>query len=349
MGGSPTQFTPPTAENDREGPRATSILDRILQGPGALGLPGMGFPGIGIPGIPSMGFGSGFGFGGMFADPTVNYAGPGNPWLGETDEKWGEVEQTTLDTLEQSNMLRQYGDDAVLVVANGPEDMQQLNHEDEANRIAESRGEGQQTVVLWNPSPEALTGMLQEGGFKDVVFSGHGEEGVVYMTGEDGEAVAVDGDELAGMMEDTNVQNVFLNVCHGMGGEDSVAEALASTGINTMGWMESVSDGMARQGAEMWAGFTRDGGSMSDFLATAQNFSGMEARWGNGNFELPPGLFGGLRNLFGGGPGPTPAAEPTPAVEPTPAPKQAPAKPSLVDKAVDVGVDMFDWAGGLWV
>ena len=47
-----------------------------------------------------------------------------------------------MDTLTESGMLRRYGEDAVLIVANGPEDMKQLNHEAEAQNVASGRSGG---------------------------------------------------------------------------------------------------------------------------------------------------------------------------------------------------------------
>lgn len=259
--GSGTKFTAPVAENDRDGPQGNAAMWQDYSSMFAMD--------------PWM-WGMGYGYTPMLQ--------PDDPWLSEGQEKWGEVEQTTKETLEGSGMVRKYGEDAILVIANGPEDMKQLDQNDEANQIAGSRGQGQQTVVLWNPSKEAMTTMLKEGQFKDVVFSGHGEEGTVYMTGADGEAVAVSGDELAGMFEDTAVQNVFLNVCHGMGGANSVAESLAKVGLNTMGWMGSVKDRTARQGAEAWAALTQDGAGFDDMQAAAAQFAGLGTRRG----EAPP-------------------------------------------------------------
>lgn len=250
--GSGTKFTAPVAENDRDGPKGNAAMLQDYSSMFAMD--------------PWM-WGMDFGYTPMLQ--------PEDPWLANDQEKWGEVQQTTKETLEGSGMVRKYGQDAVLVIANGPEDMKQLNQNEEANQIAGSRGQGQETVVLWNPSAEAMTTMLKEGQFKDVVFSGHGEEGTVYMTGADGEAVAVSGDELAGMFEDTAVQNVFLNVCHGMGGANSVAESLAKVGLNTMGWMGSVKDGAARQGAEAWAALTQDGAGFDDMQAAAAQFAGL--------------------------------------------------------------------------
>ena len=206
------------------------------------------------------------------------------PWA---DKKWGEVQQTNLQTLERSGMLQEYGEDATLVIANGPEDLKQLNHEGEADQIAAAQGEGRQTVVLWNPSQEALQAMLSKGGFRDVVVSGHGEEGVVYMTGEDGEAVAVDGETFAGMFEGSNVENVFLNVCQGMGGEDSVAQAMSDIGINAMGWMGSVNDGTATEGAADWAENIADGSSYFDMFSTAAGFEGLSTLVGKRPQVLP--------------------------------------------------------------
>lgn len=275
-------FTKPVAENDRDGPQASNsqIMENMAMG-GAMG------------GL--------FGPLGMLGGAAIGAAwGAVNNFLGE-DEKWGEVEQTTAETLEQSNMVQRYGDDAVLVIANGPEDMKQLDHNEEANMIAENRGDGQETVVLWNPSPDALSTMLTEGGFKDVVFSGHGDEGVVYMTGADGEAVAVDGQSLAEMFQGSSVENVFLNVCHGMGGENSVADSFAEAGMNVMGWSDKVQDGTAMEGAGRWSELMADGSDLLDLFSTARDFDGLSARLGHRQPEAAPaeeegGLFDNLFN-----------------------------------------------------
>lgn len=236
----------------------------------------------------------------MYGDPYGYYGwmygyGDPSPWLAETDEKWGEVQQTTLEQLTESGMLREYGEDAILVIANGPEDMKRLDHAAEAENIASGRPEDQETVVLWNPSPEALAAMLQQGGFKNVVVSGHGEEGTVYMTGADGTAVGVDGETLAGMFADTTVENVFLNVCHGAGGQKSVANALAEVGLNAMGWTGAVQDDRAGDTAAAWASLTGDGGDVQDLDAVADQHGDLVVQ-----HEQPP----------------APVAPAAPAVEP---------------------------------
>lgn len=327
VGSGGSGFTKPVAENDRDGPQGNAALIEDMAMGGMLG--GM------------------FGPLGMMAGAGLGAAwGAVNNFLGD-DEKWGEVEQTTAETLEQSGMVQKYGDDAVLVIANGPEDMKQLDHDAEANQIAENRGDGQETVVLWNPSPDALSTMLSEGGFKDVVVSGHGDEGVVYMTGADGEAVAVDGQTLAGMFEGSSVENVFLNVCHGLGGENSVADSFAEAGMNVMGWDDKVSDGTAQQGAGRWAEMMADGSDMFDLFSTASDFEGLSARLGQGRSLFPNGI-PGLGGFFGpsagpaagpAAPGPAAAAGPKQLgpVKPEPAPAE---ESSFLD-------DLFTWDMGL--
>jgi hypothetical protein len=246
IGRTPGTFTAPVSEDDRDGPQGATAASNAAA-----------LESLAMYGDP---------FYGMYGMDPYLYE---QPWLPAEAERWGDVEQTTMDTLTESGMLRRYGEDAVLIVANGPEDMKQLNHEAEAQNVASGRSTEQETVVLWNPSAEALTAMLREGGFRDVVVSGHGEEGVIYMTGADGAAVAVDGQTLAGMFEDTSVENVFLNVCHGAGGQASVANSLAEAGLNAMGWTGTVADGRATDVAAAWALLTQDGADVGDMDAVA--------------------------------------------------------------------------------
>ena len=255
-------FIAPISEDDRDGPGSSSSNSAAIEQ---------------MPAYDPYMYDPYMMYGGY--DPYAGYLGSQvvqDPWLGAEDEKWADVSQTTLETLQESGMLRRYGEDAVLVIANGPEDMKQLNHDAEAENIASRRGEDQETVVLWNPSPDALAAMLKDGGFKDVVISGHGEEGTVNMTGADGTAVAVDGTSLAAMFHDTEVENVFLNVCHGAGGQNSVAQSLAQAGLNAMGWIGTVGDGEAQQGAAEWAALTTDGASVEDMHAVSEQFGGLE-------------------------------------------------------------------------
>lgn len=184
-------------------------------------------------------------------------------------EKWGEVEQTTLDQLNEQGAVRAYDEGAVLVIANGPEDMRKLDHAAEADMINNAMGGERQTVVLWNPSADALQAMLKEGHFQDVVLSGHGGDGTVYMTGADGEAVAVDGNTFASYFDDSGVQNVFLNMCHGSGGENSVAQSLAVAGMNVLGWTTAVEDDTAKGAAETLGALFADGSSTDDLAAAA--------------------------------------------------------------------------------
>ena len=255
-----------------------------------------------------------------------------NAFLGE-GEKWGEVDQTTLEELQESGALMTYGPDAVLMIVNGPEDMKQLNQEQEAQNIAGAVGD-RQTVVLWNPSPEAMEAMLKQGGFQDVVISGHGDQGVLYMTGEDGTAVAMEGDQVAAMFEDTGVQNVFINACHGAGGEKSVAQSLAQIGVNAMGWTDTVKDSVANEASADWAAQIDDGGSLTDLetvAATADDLTVTAAE-----------------------PSPETAPAATPAPEATPVATPVAEAPAVAEPAAAVAPDYtqyLQWSANsyMWV
>ena len=245
---------------------------------------------------------------------------PESPFLAE-GEQWGEVEQTSLQDLEDMGALQEYGPDAVLMIVNGPEDLKQLNQEQEAANVAGAIGD-RQTVVLWNPSPEAMRAMLTTGGFQDVVISGHGDQGVLYMTGADGKAVAMDSDQVAEMFEDTSVQNVFVNACHGAGGEDSVVEGLSEMGINAMGWVDTVKDSEAGSTVGEWAALTNDGSDVSDFESVANGESNLAVS--EGEEETP--VVAPLVTPFG-----NPGMVTDPGLGPMPVEK----KPSVVDPGTE--------------
>jgi hypothetical protein len=272
----------------------------------------------GYGGYDPYGYGGGYGgyyggydpFGyGSYNNATSSYYGGAT----QGEEKWGEVEQTTLSHLEEAGAVREYGEESVLVIANGPEDMRQLDHNAEAQMIANAMGEGRNAVVLWNPSAEALQAMLKNGQFKDVVLSGHGAEGTVFMTGADGESVAVDGQTFAGYFNETGVQNVFLNMCHGAGGQASVAESLAVAGMNVMGWQTTVKDSDAVSASGVLGSMLADGTSLSDMTATAAT---------NSNLSV---IAAGGTQANATTPAATPVAETAPAAAVTPAAETAPA------------------------
>lgn len=211
---------------------------------------------------------------GMYDNATSAYYGG----AAQLEEKWGEVDQTSLSDLEEAGAIQEYGEGSILVIANGPEDMRQLDHNAEADMIANSLGGDRNAIVLWNPSAEALQAMLSAGKFQDVVLSGHGDQGTVYMTGADGEAVAVDAKTFTGYFEDSGVQNVFLNMCHGAGGQDSVAASLAEAGMNVLGWQTSVKDSTAQDAAGTLATLFADGTEVTDLqqaAATNENLTFM--------------------------------------------------------------------------
>ena len=65
---------------------------------------------------------------------------------------------------------------------------------------------------------------------------------------------------------------MFLNVCHGLGGESSAAESFAEARMNVMGREDSVSDGT----------------DLLDLFSTAAEFEGLSARLGNDNSLFGP-------------------------------------------------------------
>jgi hypothetical protein len=206
-----------------------------------------------------------YGYG--YFDPGTNVVDPQTTTA--APEQWGEAQQTDLASLEEQGAVREYEEGSVLVIANGPEDMRKLDHGAEADMISSAMG-SRQTVVLWNPSAEALQAMLKQGNFKDVVLSGHGSEGNVFMTGADGKSVAVDAKTFTGYFQDTAVQNVFLNMCHGAGGQNSVAQSLAEANMNVLGWQTTVKDDDAKNTAAAFGSLLADGTDLDDMNAAAQ-------------------------------------------------------------------------------
>ena len=283
FGGYGGNFTAPVSDDDRGGhhhheENPYSFHENSYQGGyGAYG----GYGSYG--GYDPYGYGS---YGGYspYMDPGL--LGTESPFLAE-GEQWGEVDQTSLEDLQEMGALQEYGPDAVLMIINGPEDLKRLNQEQEAANVAGAVGD-RQTVVLWNPSPEAMEAMLKTGGFQDVVISGHGDQGVLYMTDEEGKAVAMDADTVAEMFEDTGVQNVFVNACHGAGGEGSVAQALSDIGINAMGWVDTVKDSEAGSTAGEWAALTNDGSDVSDFETVAEGESNLAVAEGEEETPTTP-------------------------------------------------------------
>jgi hypothetical protein len=164
---------------------------------------------------------------------------------------------------------------SLLYVAFGPENMPKL---DLAEEITALQGGIDNLVVVWNPSRLALRMLTGSGAFSSAVVAGHGGEGGMFMTDQEGRGVPTPADEFASLFAGTSIETVFLNACNGLKGENSVADALNEVGVSVLGWVEKVGDDDAIAAAEQLASLgdaIQDGASPQELEQLANSFDGV--------------------------------------------------------------------------
>jgi hypothetical protein len=137
----------------------------------------------------------------------------------------------------------------ILLLAANPVDTGALRLSDEVKGIQKAfeRAKNRDSFSLhsrWAVTIDDLAHALQE--FEDgpliLHFAGHGEDGAIYLQGEDGKAVAVTGEALRDFLAlFPTIQCVVLNACY----SDELADALAAAVPCVIGMAVAVGDALA--------------------------------------------------------------------------------------------------------
>jgi hypothetical protein len=126
----------------------------------------------------------------------------------------------------------------ILRFAFSPDNLTDLGMAQERMKLAEVAD----VLTINNPTPALMSHLIQSGQFTDAIFSGHGDENGIFITGANGEAEHMSSEDLAAMMEDSSIYEMLLNFCNG---GQKTAELLNELGIATMSHNRTIRDSEA--------------------------------------------------------------------------------------------------------
>lgn len=126
----------------------------------------------------------------------------------------------------------------ILRFAFSPDNLQDLNMAKERMEVEEVAN----VLTINNPTPALMSHLIQSGQFTDAIFSGHGDEDGIFITGADGRAEHMSSEDLQGLLADSSIFEMLLNFCNG---GQKTADLLNEIGIATVAHDRAIQDSEA--------------------------------------------------------------------------------------------------------
>lgn len=136
--------------------------------------------------------------------------------------------------------------DSVLFIASKPSGMPWLNLSEEAAKLRKHLG-AKRVIVAKDPSLPEIEALIKTGRFRHVWVSGHGSDGEVLLTNQQGNVKTTASADLARVLAShPAVRSVMASICWGaFGGSSSLVDQMRARGVTAGGFESTLNDDYA--------------------------------------------------------------------------------------------------------